>query len=124
MQPTITSVSKSNRYEISKPAVEPRKVLAFKLKVDYSSIFKVFRAWKGHHDLRKRQKKLKKMLLNGLVKAINKHEQMLTTKTFRALKMVKYSNKKLQKRHDRVKRFVDRNTMAFYFKLMVKKYRE
>jgi len=63
--------------------------LAFKFKVQYSSIFRVFRAWNQHISLRKRQKKLKKLLLNGLVKAITKHEELLLKKTLKAFKIAK-----------------------------------
>ena len=44
--------------------------LAFKFKVEYASVFRVFRGWAEQTQKRKRQKKLKKLLLNGLVKAI------------------------------------------------------
>ena len=76
-----------------KPPVDPKKALAFKFKVQYSKIFRLFRAWSQYASLHKRQKQLKKLLLNGLVKAIGKHEEVLFRKSFSALKQAKRINK-------------------------------
>jgi len=67
------SGSESNRYNETppnRPPVDKKKTLAFKFKVQYSSIFRVYRAWISQARLQMRQKELKKLLLDGLVKAI------------------------------------------------------
>ena len=92
--------------------------------MQYSKLFRVFRSWSQQAKLQKRQKSLKKLLLNGLVKAIGKHEELLAAKTFRALKMQKRLNYKHGKRADYITNLVARNIKAFYFRLMMKKYRE
>ena len=104
--------------------INAKKTLAFKFKVEYSSVFRVFRSWSEHCNLRKRQKKLKKQLLNGLVKAISKHEEVLMAKTFRALRRAKRLNAKLQKKADFVNQMVTQNIKAFYMRLMLKKFKE
>ena len=104
--------------------IDAKKTLAFKFKVEYSAVFRVYRAWNEHCKLRKRQKQLKKQLLNGLVKAINKHEEVLLAKTFRALRRAKRLNAKIQKRADYVNQMVTLNIKAFYMRLMMKKYKE
>jgi hypothetical protein len=90
----------------------------------YSCIFKVFRAWNQQTSLRKRQKNLKKMLLNGLVKAINKHEELLMSKTLRALRSAKILNAKTHVKLGFVQAMVARNIKVFFFKLMIKKYKQ
>ena len=67
---------------------------------------------------------LKKQLLNGLVKAITKHEEALTLKTFRALYRAKRLNRKAQRKVNLVEQLVKRNIKAFYFRLMMKKFKE
>ena len=62
--------------------------------------------------------------MNGLVKAITKHEAVLIRKTYRALRNVKSLNSNLKKKFDYVQMKVARNIKAFYLRLMIKKYKE
>ena len=107
-----------------KPPVDTKKTLVFKFKVQYSRLFRVFRGWSQHTSLRKRQKKLKKLLLNGLVKAIGKHEELLLNKTFKALKAIKKLNSKTNQKVKYIEAVVAQNIKAFYLKLMIKKQKE
>ena len=60
----------------------------FTKKKDYKMVLKVFRGWQDQVDKRHRQKILKRVLLDGLMKAISKHEEFLMVKSFRTFKYV------------------------------------
>ena len=62
--------------------------------------------------------------MNGLVKAITKHEEVLIRKTYRALRNVKSLNSNLKKKFDYMQQKVARNIKSFYLRLMIKKYKE
>jgi len=49
---------------------------------------------------------------------------VLTAKAFRALKQMRRVNARLERRVQRMQALVNHNVIAFYFRLMIKKYRE
>ena len=70
-----------------------------------------FRAWQDYVKLHQRQKVLKKRLLNGLIKAINKHEEFLFLKTFEAFRVARRMRIINQEKTIHLRAVVDRNLM-------------
>ena len=70
-----------------------------------------FRAWQDFVKLRQRQKILKKRLLNGLIKAINKHEEFLYLKTFEALRVARNTRILNENKMLHLQAMVNRNLM-------------
>lgn len=70
------------------------------------------------------QKRLKKQLLRGLVRAIEKHEELLVKKALKGFRRSRERRLEIERRMALVKQMVELNTAAFYFRLMVKKYKE
>ena len=70
-----------------------------------------FRAWQDFVKLRQRQKILKKRLLNGLIKAINKHEEFLYLKTFEAFRVARNTRILNENKMVHLQAMVNRNLM-------------
>ena len=83
----------------------------YKSKTQFKMLLDCFRAWQDYVKLHQRQKVLKKRLLNGLIKAINKHEEFLFLKTFEAFRMARRMRIINQEKTIHLRAVVDRNLM-------------
>ena len=83
----------------------------YKSKTQFKTLLDCFRAWQQYVKLHQRQKILKKRLLNGLIKAINKHEEILFLKTFKAFRLAKRIRILNVENTARLRALTDRNLM-------------
>ena len=96
----------------------------FRSKTQFKVLLDCFRGWQDYVGLHQRQKKLKRHLLSGLIRAINKHEEVLLLKTFQSMRLAKQIRLQNQSRTIQLRMLMHRNLLSAYFSRMRRVQRE